>query len=1066
MLARLKVRTKLLAILLPLLLGLGVLATLGVSDRLDQRSTATRTQHLVSAAKSGATLVHQLQTERLLTAALQSGYAPAAAQLDKVKIETDRAVADLQQQIGDVADLDGSIGGQAPSQVATSVRQQLDNVAKARAVYNPTAGDALAVIDIYTSVIDALVAIDGQLLLSAQGLEGSGVSVHWLSAVKEADARSAADAAVIVAATANGSLTDASWAITEVKELRAQAISYTKVFTTDTTEFGRQVFDQILQNPAYSNSQAAFTSLSSIDPAKGIAITMPDWLRIAQGRIDTVRKGEVAIFDREIAAANLRASDLESQVRLYLAGTITALLLGLLLATSVTRSITTSLRRLTEAARTISTEQLPKLVESLNHPEVEQHLQATHIDLRSEDEFAELAAAFQAVEQTALDVAAEQNRTLRKGISEIFVNLARRNQSLLDRQIEFIDRLEANEEDPDQLENLFKLDHLATRMRRNAESLLVLAGAEAPRRRAREVSLTDVIRVAVGEVEDFARITLLAVDEAQAVGTAAVDVAHLLSELMENGTQYSPPDRRVEVVGHRTNDGGYVISLTDHGVGMSAEAMSTANELLAQPPVVGLSLSRSLGFIVVSTLARRHAISVRLTEAAAGGVTALVTLPPSLLVQPEPALVDSLPEPTVATEPVAMFSPIDTQPAMFSPDPWETDEWLTASVDEVSEPSASTAEVPEPGDADPEFLPLLLDAPLEEAGAGASWSTFSVESSAAGPDGAEFPEDGSEILDPDVERLLAELADHTPANEVAVTPDAVTAAEGGPAAADPAIAPENEPAVTDGLASAVPMGLAFERGLFSLLDPATDPEPRADTAAASSVIDPDIASTPIEPIRRTSMWQLGTSADQQSTGGLEAVGADLPTGSPAETQASSVPDPEAALSEWAVSPVPEELLSSRHWEPSGQIDAPTPIAQPMPPLIAESVTTVATPVVPRSTELPARREHLVAAPSPFDAVPAPSTARIAPDVATPPSAPALPRRSRTLPSAHLAPTTGAERISAPSRPPEEVRNILSRYRSGLQSGRVDTPPTPAGGSDDARVSADENDDRPTSEDLR
>ena len=155
-------------------------------------------------------------------------------------------------------------------------------------------------------------------------------------------------------------------------------------------------------------------------------------------------------------------------------------------------AITTSLRRLTDAARTISTEQLPKLVDSLKHPDADHSFHVTDIDLHSQDEFADLAKAFNSVEQTALDVAAEQVATLRKGISDLFVNLARRNQSLLDRQIEFIDRLEANEEDPDQLENLFKLDHLATRMRRNAESLLVLAGAEAPRRRTKEVSLTDV----------------------------------------------------------------------------------------------------------------------------------------------------------------------------------------------------------------------------------------------------------------------------------------------------------------------------------------------------------------------------------------------------------------------------------------------------------------------------------------------------------------------------------------------------------------------------------------------
>ena len=205
-------------------------------------------------------------------------------------------------------------------------------------------------------------------------------------------------------------------------------------------------------------------------------------------------------------------------------------------------------------------------------------------------------------------MAEEQGALLRKGIGDIFINLARRNQTLLDRQIEFIDQLEANEEDPDQLDNLFKLDHLATRMRRNAESLLVLAGAEPPRRRGRPVALADVVRVAIGEVEDFARISLLALDDVTVGGNVAVDLAHLLSELMENATHFSPPDTTVEIVGHRADD-GYTLSVSDQGIGMSADQLAEANTQLARPPLVGLALSRSLGFIVIGRLASRFGVA-------------------------------------------------------------------------------------------------------------------------------------------------------------------------------------------------------------------------------------------------------------------------------------------------------------------------------------------------------------------------------------------------------------------------------------------------------------------------
>ncbi len=234
-----------------------------------------------------------------------------------------------------------------------------------------------------------------------------------------------------------------------------------------------------------------------------------------------------------------------------------------------------------------------------------------------------------------VDVAEEQSRLLRKGIGDIFVHLARRNQSLLDRQIEFIDHLETHEEDPDQLDNLFKLDHLATRMRRNAESLLVLAGAEPPRRRGRPVPVVDVVRVAIGEVEDFSRVHLIALDDATIAGNVAVDLAHLLSELMENATHFSPPESSVEVLGRRDDRNGYVLTVADRGIGMNAQQLAEANAQLARPPLVGLTLSRSLGFIVIGRLASRFGLTVTLEPTPNGGTTASVSLPFTLVEYPE-----------------------------------------------------------------------------------------------------------------------------------------------------------------------------------------------------------------------------------------------------------------------------------------------------------------------------------------------------------------------------------------------------------------------------------------------
>ena len=331
-------------------------------------------------------------------------------------------------------------------------------------------------------------------------------------------------------------------------------------------------------------------------------------------------------------------------------------------AVVLSRAITRPLRRLAIAAHEVADEQLPSLVEALRNPSEDGSVAMPHmtpVERTSKDEVGDLAEAFASIQETAVSVAVEQSNLLRKGIGELFVNLARRNQSLLDRQIGFLDQLEAAETDPDALENLFKLDHLATRMRRNAESLLVLAGIEAPRRWGKPVALGDVVRAAVGEVEDYSRVHVAALDDVYVLGNAAADVAHLLSELLDNATQFSAPGTRVEVIGRRKG-GGYLLSVSDLGIGMTPPQLAESNELLAHPPVTGLTLSRSLGFIVVGRLAKRYGITVELTSAAVGGLTALVDLPPSLLTAPSSG--DGFtPDPNEATS-LALLGTLDPQP--------------------------------------------------------------------------------------------------------------------------------------------------------------------------------------------------------------------------------------------------------------------------------------------------------------------------------------------------------------------------------------------------------------------
>src|SRR5215207_7464221 len=222
----------------------------------------------------------------------------------------------------------------------------------------------------------------------------------------------------------------------------------------------------------------------------------------------------------------------------------------------------------------------------------------------------------------------------RQAVSDLFVNLARRNQSLLDRQLNLIGELEASEKAPDALADLFQLDHLATRIRRNAESLLVLSGEEAPRRWGRPVALGEVVRAAAAEVEDFERVEVLVSDYLEIEGRAVADLAHLLAELIENATVFSPPSSEVRVRSHLSPSEAsmYVVSIEDTGIGMSPADLDAANRLLAEPPDVDLARS-TLGFHVVGRLARRYNLRVRLANTPGGGITSLVTLPDDLVTE-------------------------------------------------------------------------------------------------------------------------------------------------------------------------------------------------------------------------------------------------------------------------------------------------------------------------------------------------------------------------------------------------------------------------------------------------
>lgn len=400
-----------------------------------------------------------------------------------------------------------------------------------------------------------------------------------------------------------------------------------------------------------------------------------------------------------------------------------------------------------------------------------------HVSVDSDDELGEIASAINAINDATVAATESQRGAVKEGLSTIVVNLARRSQTLLDRQVEYLDRLESSEEDPDRLGELFKVDHLATRMRRNAESLMVLAEADPGRRRGGPVEVADVLRVAMGEVENYEHIDLADVDDGQVGATVAVDLAHLVSELMENATQFSPPSTPVEVSGLFSDSDSFVITVADAGMGMTVEKLAEANDIIANPPELGLGMGRSLGFMVIGRLASRLGASVTLESNGNSGLRALVSIPSDLIAAGASASPRIAPEPGIEV--------IEDEPAPLAPpsEPLET-------RPTTSKPASDPAPVQQAGPASSAALERLLGINTDNFGLTERRESETEDWSSTSP----FDRPGE-----DTETAAAE-------------------AGSAEAAADSWTPPEVTIGAPRKLEDAVPSGDAFESGVASLLD--------------------------------------------------------------------------------------------------------------------------------------------------------------------------------------------------------------------------------------------------------
>jgi signal transduction histidine kinase len=652
MLAKLPFRSKLILVVSVPLAVLLIFAGFIIAGRFDAQAVASDYGKIVSPFRDLNSLARAAGDESVASEAfVREGTSnPEAKQaLDDARAATDRAVAALQASAGN---LDGPVSDATDAQVAelaattgallTQYRGAVDLGSAWIGYFQPIAHDAL---DAAENVVrdledrDLATGLSAVLDISRQQVAISDQAAVLLYVIRHS---ATGEVSPELAQTLGNARIDAI-----VAERAASAGFAATASAAQQAAFDRSAAQSPGPSPISSN--AADSALPATLTATPDAYQ--DWYAQEQARLDTGAAAALRVVDRT-------AADTESQTRnetiLVALLTAAAVLVALLLAYALVRAVNRPLRALTRAARDMSERRLPRLVDTLHRGgelTPDQLEELTPIKVESDDEIGELAKAFSTIQEVTVAVAQEQSELLQKGIGDLYVNLARRNQSLLDRQISRLDEMEGRVDDPRELSSLFELDHLATRMRRNAESLLVLSGAEQPRQWGSAIPVIDVVRAAAAEIADFARVTYFGFeDEIAVAGNAVADVTHLIAELLENAAAFSPPTSPVVVAGRRV-ERRFVITVTDEGIGMEDERVASANALLARPPAPGLALSRTLGLYVVAHLASRYGIHVQLRKAPGSGITAVIALPAAVLARPDaPNPTHAGPTPTPAVE--------------------------------------------------------------------------------------------------------------------------------------------------------------------------------------------------------------------------------------------------------------------------------------------------------------------------------------------------------------------------------------------------------------------------------
>ncbi|TMR96213.1 nitrate- and nitrite sensing domain-containing protein [Nonomuraea basaltis] len=577
-------------------------------------------------------LLVELQRERRVSVVkLSNATARSRKDLENQRRQTDRVLAEFRE-----AASAGIVGWAMDDEAIRrlgDVFRQLDTVKKTRQGVDAAQVNRIQATAAYGDVIDSIYGLYGSLAtLDDKTLAKDIRTLLALSQAREVLAR---EDALLAGALVEGRMSPAEHArftqtVGAWRLLAEQAGG-------ELPASEKANYDRLVNGQSFAQLQRLETLISEQDLRAGsLPIGADEWKATVDRALADINNLVLGAGDRLVDRAVPVAVNVVVRLLLAAGLGLIAVIASIVLSITTARALFAQLQKLRDAAHELSDNRLPDVVDRIGRgEEVDVAAEAPPLQF-GDDEIGQVGQAFNTVQRTAIKVAAEQAE-LRRSIRDILLSLARRTQGLVHRQLTVLDVMERRETDPEELKELFRIDHLAIRMRRNAENLIVLSGSSPARTWRRSVPMVDVVRGALAEVEDYTRVTLMPMGDVVLVGRAVGDVIHLLAELIENAVSFSPPYTNVQVSGQLVAN-GYVIEIEDRGLGMKPEDLDAANARIADPPEFRITGTARLGLYVVSQLARRHDIQVVLKASPYGGTTVVVLLPQELVqLSPTPA---------------------------------------------------------------------------------------------------------------------------------------------------------------------------------------------------------------------------------------------------------------------------------------------------------------------------------------------------------------------------------------------------------------------------------------------